>query len=421
MLFVYRVLYAIAFIAMLPYMLYTEYVRKKNLHIVERLWPTMDAESVQGCCVVHAVSVGETHAIAPLVRKLFEIFPKRKIVVTNVTHTGHLTAKKLFPGVRCLFLPFDFFFSVQRFFSNVKPQLVIVSEGDIWPEFLHHAKKMRASIVVVNGSVSDRTYRRLKWVSMIARWRFHDIDFFCVQNQLFANRLQQLGIEKHRISVTGSMKADCFIQPLSEKEKEDLRNSLGITKGDTVIVVGSTHDPEEELICRSLAPLLEHRPEIKILVVPRHPERFSTVYTTLNKKFPHVASLSRLSQSDWNILVIDAMGMLCNLYQIAHLAIVAGSFTKNIGGHNIVEPALAGIPVIVGPYMHSQKALLESAQDHKAVIQVDQEDLCREAGRLINDPLSYSVAVSQIHSWVEDIQGATDQTLHNIRHLFPCL
>jgi 3-deoxy-D-manno-octulosonic-acid transferase len=415
MLFLYRALYAISFVAMLPYMLYVGYVRRKNMHIKERLFPTIGEESLQGCYIFHAVSVGETHAIAALVRKVREAFPERHIVVTNVTHTGHQTAKKLFPDANCLFLPFDFSFSVRRFFKVVRPALVVISEGDIWPEFLHQAKELHASTIIVNGSVSDRSYRRLRLFPTIARWRFRDIDHFCVQNQLFATRLQQLGLEKKNISVTGSMKADCFTKPLSKGDKEALRVSLGITKGETIIVVGSTHDPEEDLICSALAPLLDHRPDVKILVVPRHPERFSIVYINLAKKFRGVAAFSRLPHSGWNILVIDAMGMLCNLYQIAHIAIVAGSFTKAVGGHNIVEPALAGIPCIVGPYMHSQKALLESAEAHKAVIQVDQSGLCREVDQLINDPQRYSLCVSQTQSWVRDIQGATDRTFQSIR------
>jgi 3-deoxy-D-manno-octulosonic-acid transferase len=362
---------------------------------------------------VHAVSVGEVYAVAPIVKELHKARPNVRIVVSTITQTGHETAKKAIPEAKTyVILPFDFRFSIQRIFRLGVPSLVIFSEGDIWPMFAHEAKRRGACIALVNGKISDRTVSRLHWLDVIGQWLYSYVDIFCVQNQTFYDHFRQFHVPQKALHVTGNTKADVTFPLLSIQEKEAFRAMLGLKETDSLIVLASTHSPEEEELLPRLLPLTQSLSHAKIAIVPRHPERFSEVYRRTKELCPSVALLSAYDGSlNWDVMVVDKLGMLTKIYQVATIAIVCGSFTDRVGGHNILEPAAVGSCVLVGPYMHSQPTLYQSATEAQAVLQVTFDTAAQTVEHLLKDEDFRKSASSKAFHWAESLRGATSRTV----------
>ncbi len=336
-------------------------------------------------------------------------------VISTTTETGQERAKTLFPEALGVFYwPFDFRFSVKRVFKKIKPDLLILTEGDFWYGALWEAKKRNVPVCVINGKISEKSCDRFSIFKKFSKKLFGLINLFCVQSPLFAARFEKMGVPSHKIISTGNIKADIEPRRLTLGELDQLRSRLGISSSDFVVVAGSTHSPEEELIVNSLPE------DSKLILVPRHPERFSSVYSLLAQKGIPTIRLSQISDASslkhHRVLLVDTMGMLITCYQIADVAIVAGSFVEKVGGHNIVEPAQYGIPTIVGPYMFSQSALFESAMDMDAVLQVATSSELREVlTHLKNDSVYRAQAGKRAFEFVESMRGATQRTLNSLK------
>jgi len=234
-----------------------------------------------------------------------------------------------------------------------------------------------------------------------------------VQTELFAKRFAALGATD--ITVTGNIKADMCLSVLSSQARDDWRSKLGLNEGDQLIVIGSTHPSEEVALTKALLPLLSVNSRIKLLIAPRHPERFVQVYSDLSSLVSDVQLYSRYSSPDrWNIMVFDALGHLTTLYQLATLSIVAGSFVEEVGGHNILEPALFAVPVIVGPFMHGQKTLFDSAKQCNAVISVTADALAETVQRFLENEADRRALSKTTHEWAVSLQGATEKTLQKV-------
>jgi len=406
----YRVIYLVGFLIYLPILLWNRVFHKKEICFFQRLFFSPKVTVDGPILWVHAVSVGETVAIAPLVRTFLKNYPSWNVVFSNITYTGHQTAKRIVPEARThLLLPFDFKHSVRRVLKKLTPSLVVLTEGDIWPVFLSEAKRCGAPVVVVNGKISHKSFSRLQRFSWIGEWLYSFVDYFCVQSELFYDRIEALGVPKGHLVVTGNIKADVQIQELPKEDRQQWLDRLGLKVDDELLVVGSTHAPEEVEIVTALLPLLNSKPNFKIAVVPRHPERFVEVYEQVKSLCSDVVRYSEvLGKSGWKVMVVDALGLLCTFYQLSKISIVAGSYVERVGGHNILEPAAVGVPVIVGPYMHSQHSLFTSAQEHEAVISTTIESLPQITQNLLKDSSKESARVKE---WANRLRGATDRSL----------
>lgn len=354
---------------------------------------------------VHAVSVGEVTAAIPVVEELRRIHPSWDVVISTITEAGFECAQKSMPNGTVLLLPFDFRWSLKRVLS-ILPVLVVVSEGDIWPIFLQEAKRGGAPVVVTSGKLSQKSFRRLRY---FGRWLFSCVNLFCVQGRVFADRFRSLGVPAEDIFVTGNTKVDVRLSRLSPEELAGWRSRLKIHEGEHLIVLASSHEPEEELLVQKLLPVVGGR--AKIAVVPRHPRRFEDVYRKLQELEPLTAKFSAPVFDCWKIMVVDSMGVLQDLYQLATVAIVCGSFVPSVGGHNIVEPAAAGVPVVVGPYMQSQALLCESAREEGAITQIDMDFLDESIIRLLEDASLRERYAQAARRWAEGLKGATQKTV----------
>ena len=418
----YRIFGTFLFCFFLPKLLIDLLLRRKTKSwMQERFFPKpllTPPDDDRPLIWVHAVSVGEVMAVEPVLRKLLEERSCR-IVLSTVTITGMETAKK-----RCselvdefYFLPFDFRFSIRRLFKYVCPDLIVFSEGDIWPEFLFQAKKSGSKVAIVNAKLSDRSFNRMRCFPRIGRWLFSKIDTICVQNELYAKRFQKIISKKTTLLVTGNTKGDT--KKSSLQEIQSLKERLHISS-EWIVTLGSTHAPEEQKILESLQPFLEKYAHVKVIIVPRHPHRFHPVYEIVNKcSIGPVACLSTLStESDWKVLIVDQMGLLESLYAISSVAIVCGSFVESIGGHNILEALQWGVPSVVGPFMRSQKSIMEIAEHVGGVVQVEKfSEIPSVIERMVDDQ-EYSRRLSHEAILVSTYaQGAAQRCADSLNQL----
>jgi len=361
---------------------------------------------------VHAVSVGETKAVAPLIKQLKE---KSDIdfIVTNGTVTGHEEAKKSLPGGRYyLYLPLDFKWIVKRLMKQLKPEWILVVETDFWMNFLSIGKEMGAKIFLVNGKLSKKTCKRyLNWpffTSMI----FPQFDRLFLQNSLYRERFLSLGVPSEKLVVTGNLKLDCQTPRIREEEKKSLRKRFQFEEEDLVIAAGSTHRGEEELILKCFMESATKIKQVKLFLVPRHPERFEEVEALLQRNRIDFVKYSCTSTSPIkaDVVLVDAMGVLKSLYQISDLAIVGGSFVNHIGGHNILEPCEFGVPVLFGPHMYSQPEMVEQIECFSAGIQVDESCLTRTIDELIGSAEMRKQLGEGGIRLIHENRGATEKT-----------
>lgn len=278
---------------------------------------------------IHAVSLGETKAASSLIPHIKETYPDSTLIVTSITSTGHEAAKSCIPEAdHYFFLPLDISWIMRRFVRAIKPDLLLIVDGDYWYNMLRAVKKLGGKIAVINGKMSERSKNRYSYFKRI----FAPVDLFCLQNDLYFSRYQTLNIPQAKLHVTGNIKFDI---PKPHLKPFTLKGEF--------ITLASTHEGEEKLILDILLPILPKN--ITVLVAPRHPHRFSSVKKLL-KDYPQAH-------------LIDQMGELPTLYAHSKLAIVGGSFNQDVGGHDIFEPIRFSCPVIFGPYMHKQLELKE--------------------------------------------------------------
>lgn len=331
---------------------------------------------------IHAVSVGETRAVSALAKKLKALPSNPLILVTNITDTGHQEAlKSLSFADYHLYLPFDFLWIMRPLMKRIKPDLILITETDLWFNFLNEAKIQGAKIALINGKVSEQSAKRLSWFPYFTKRLLGLFDLFALQNQEYFDRFAELGVPLHRMHVTGNLKLD--VPP--PKNHNGLSDQLKIAKDSLVIVAGSTHEGEEKLILDAFC-AIKPLPSLKLIIVPRHPERFNHVAELVQKTGRTWGRHSKGFSGQEEILLIDAMGLLNGCYELSTLCLVAGSFVPGIGGHNIFEPAAFGKPVLFGPFMEGQKDFVRLMLSAQAAEQVAPDQLKMQLEKLLEDP-----------------------------------
>lgn len=305
---------------------------------------------------IHAASLGEAKASITICRRLKESYPKHALVFSSVTETGFNEIKSHNPYIdQQFYLPLDFSFSMKRLVQKIKPQLFISIESEFWPNLFFELKKMQTKIVLVNGKISKKSFQRFLKLKYLRKFFFDPIDLFCLQNEIYQQRFQSLNILESKIHITGNIKFDNPTMVLDQNMLNSFRQNLGFLQNDKVITLASTHPKEEKLLLASLDKLLKQDKNLKVILVPRHPERCKDISHFLNANnisfvpFSHSSCKNLASK----IVLIDQMGLLNKCYQISTLAVIGGSFVK-IGGHNLIEPVRYGIPTFYGPYIFNQ-------------------------------------------------------------------
>ncbi len=322
---------------------------------------------------VHAVSVGETIAAAPLVNALLKRYPDQPILMTAMTATGAARARALFgERVQVAFSPYDTPGSVRRFLDRARPLALVILETELWPNMVGLTRDRGIPVMLVNARLSQRSARGYRRIGGLVRPMLASLDWIAAQADEDARRFIDIGASPQTVTVTGSIKFDIEIEPQLRSAAAGLRHSLGA--GRPVWIAASTHDGEDSQVLAAHRAVLEKYPEALLILVPRHPERFEQVAGEVTAVG---MSLARRSLGEdprpAQVFLGDTMGELLLLYGAADLAFVAGSLIER-GGHNPLEPAAWGLPVITGPQVFNFEVIYDALEEGKGLLRVVDSD-----------------------------------------------
>jgi 3-deoxy-D-manno-octulosonic-acid transferase len=341
---------------------------------------------------VHAVSVGEVMAAAPVLRELRARFPDALLVVSTITPGGREVAQKQVPPAdEVVYFPLDVLPAVRAALARVRPDLVVLMEWEIWPNFLHAAaRQYGARIAVLNGRVSDRGLRRGRRGAFFTRPGLLAVDLFAMQSVEDARRAALVGAEPSRIVTLGNTKFDEAVRALNADERAGLRQSLGLPPGASVWVCGSTRPGEEEIIARAFVQARRVLPDLRLIVAPRHIERADEVAVILTREGAGpVARRSKMAGPElggWDVLLLDTFGELGRVYALADVAFVGGSLLP-FGGQSVFQPLAQGAPALFGPHMNNQRDIAALARSEGVGWEVsDADTLAAQVVRLVSLP-----------------------------------
>ncbi|RMG09229.1 MAG: 3-deoxy-D-manno-octulosonic acid transferase, partial [Planctomycetota bacterium] len=386
----------------------------------ERLGRCKRRRSRRPCVWIHGVSVGEIRSAASLVSELERELPGYEVVLSTTTGTGQEVARRLYGGRRVFYFPIDFSWSVRRVFEAIRPSLVILVELEIWPNFLQEAQRRRVPVVLVNGRITEKSYRGYR---LVRGWLFDPIGkigTFCVQTERYAERFRRLGIPAQSIHVTGSVKYD-ELEP-EEVAPGAVREELGLDAGETVLMGGSTHPGEERLLHAAYRQLRAEHPRLRLVLVPRHTERADEVAGALERAGERVVRRTdqraldgdgRLPQG--TVLLVDTVGELGRLYAAADLVFVGGSLIPH-GGQNMLEPVMHGKPTLFGPHVQNFREPVERLLAARGARQVsDGSELARALGELLASPDEAAALGRRGRGALLAARGATARTVRIIK------
>ena len=385
-----------------------------------RVPPRILRRPPQGCIWIHAVSVGEVLAVGKLLEELAARHRERRILVSTTTATGQKLARERFGEENVFFFPLDLWFSAGAYLRALRPALVVLAETEFWPNFIRLAHAEGARIAVVNARISDRSFPRYR------RWRFifknvlRDIEVFLAQSELDAQRLVEIGAPAERVCVSGNLKFEVGAAA-AKPVVALLRDSFGRAGVSEVIVAGSTVEGEERMLLDAFRSLLRSHPRAAMVLAPRHLERFEAVASLLLSSSLSFIRRSRMTGQEscaGAVILLDTIGELAAVYALASVAFVGGSLVP-VGGHNILEPAQHGVPIVVGPHTQNFRDIVNIFTRAGALSVVQPEYLDAELLRLLDDP-GFRRDLGQRGAEVFRAQsGATARTLETLEPLFP--
>jgi len=371
-------LYTLLLYALLPVILLRLLWRSYKTSAYGRGWKErfgrFPAPGVRGSLWIHAVSVGEVQASAPLIKQLLERHSEMPLVVTTTTPTGAERLQELF-GDRLyhVYFPYDIPFAINGFLSRVNPRMLVMIETEIWPNLLAVCREKGIHTILANARLSERSARRYARLGQFTRATFSNISLVAAQAPADAERFHALGVPSGRVRVTGSIKFDIHLPASLHETAEVLRRDWG---GRPVWVAASTHEGEDEIIVRAHKQVQMVHPQALLVLVPRHPERFDRVDTLCRRAGFRVArrSSSPGGVSGMEVFLGDTMGELTLFIAASDVAFVGGSLVP-VGGHNILEPAALGVPILFGPHMFNFALISQMMLTAGAAAMVDDEQM----------------------------------------------
>ena len=427
MYFLYSLVTLLALVALSPYFVYQALRHNKYVgSFGQRLGYLPVSLNLDGddSIWVHAVSVGEVLAARSVIAELRRRYPRLRLFVSTTTRAGQQLARRSVTDVDGVFyFPFDWTFAVRRTLNRVQPRLFVMIETEIWPNLLRECRRRRIPTVLVNGRISYRSFPRYRLIRPFFRRVLADIDRFCVQGDEAARRLVSLGADPARITITGSLKFDALeVIPTPGRGRERVLRFFRMSKNRPVLVAGSTLKGEEEAVVRAFNRLRTAGSNALLVIAARHPERFAEVERLCRQE-----GLSTLRRTELPIdaepradaVILDTIGELAEVYQIATVVFVGGSLVR-AGGHNILEPAVFGKPIMFGPHMENFAEIAETFLANDAAVQVRSDrELETSVISLMGDPVRRARLGAAARALVDANRGAKDKTLTVIAGLVP--
>ncbi len=364
---------------------------------------------------LHAVSVGEVNLLQPLLAAIEEKHPDWECVISTTTRTGYELARQKYAPRSVFYCPLDFSWAVRNALRRIHPQLLVLVELELWPNLIRWTRRSGVPVAVVNGRLSASSARGYSRIRFIIRRLLQATSLVAVQNDEYAERFRQLGTTEDQLHVTGSLKFDGIEMDRENPASQQLAALAGIEKQDIVFLAGSTQAPEEQLAVSVFRELVDDYPRLRLILVPRHPERFAEVASMLDQQEVEWIRRSELTADRQNtaarILLVDAMGELGAWWGTAQIAFVGGSLGKR-GGQNMIEPSGYGAAVSFGPHTQNFRDIVEMLLQHDAAIVVqDRQELAAFVKRCLEDPEFARQLGQRAQQFVASQNGATDRTL----------
>jgi 3-deoxy-D-manno-octulosonic-acid transferase len=417
----YSVLLAFAFVASAPFYLWKGRGTGKYLRTFADRMGRAHGEHKAGAgpsIWIHAVSVGEVLAARPLVDALRARRPGHRVFVSTTTVTGNAIARESVRDVDGIFFaPFDFKRPVTRVLDRVQPALLVLMETEIWPNLIHLARKRGARIAIVNGRISPRSFPRYRLARPVLRHVLAEIDAFLVQGEAHHARLVAMGAPADRVRVVGNLKYDALLVP---ETPPALRRALGQDGAAPLWVAGSTVAGEEEAVLQAFAAVRRVHADARLILAPRHPERFAAVAALVDGTGFACERRTALGDAGWrggDVLVLDTIGELAQVYPLATVVFVGGSLA-NAGGHNVLEPAVAGKAIVVGPHMQNFREIADAFLAGDALVQVpDADGLTAAVTRLFADPAAREGYGARAREIIGRNRGALARTVDALEAL----
>jgi 3-deoxy-D-manno-octulosonic-acid transferase len=426
---IYSGLLALALLVGSPWFLYQGLRRRKYFgSLRQRLGALPVSFNLDGepSIWVHAVSVGEVLAARPLVDELRARYPGFRLFVSTTTVAGQQLARRQLPQADAVFyFPIDFAWVVRRVLDRVKPRLLVLIEGEIWPHVLRECRRRGVRTAIVNGRVSARSFPRYRLLAPLMRHVLADVDAFCMQSDEGARRITVMGADPARVTVTGSLKFDAVhVPPPSAhgRPRERVLRFFRLAGRRPVVVAGSTRRGEERPVLQAFRRIKATQPQALLILAPRHTDRFTEVmHIARGEGFATARRTELAIDADprADVVVLDTIGELAQVYQLATVAFVGGSLVPT-GGHNILEPAVYGRPVVFGPSMTNFAEIAEMFLERGAAVQVHSEHELEETLiTLMGDSVRRAAIGAAARALVDANRGATERTVDVLLRLLP--
>lgn len=375
---------------------------------------------------IHAVSVGEVLTARPLISDLKRRYPELRMFLSTTTLAGHQLARRNVPDVDAVFyFPFDLGIFVRRTLDLVRPRLFVMMETEIWPNLLRECRRRGVKTAVANGRLSPRSFPRYRLVRLLMRRVLDDIDSFCVQSEESARRFIELGANPGRVVVTGSLKFDSLDLPSTAPQaraRDRVLRYFRMPPSRQVIMAGSTMKGEEVAVLRAFRSVRASAPSALLILAPRNPERFAEVEQLARSEGWKVARRSDLAidaEPRVDVVLLDSIGELATLYQVATVVFVGGSLVAT-GGHNVLEPAVFGKPIVFGPHMENFFEIADTFVTNGGGVQVSgARELEDVFVSLMSDPVRRARLGAAARALVEANRGAKEKSVSVLAALLP--
>jgi 3-deoxy-D-manno-octulosonic-acid transferase len=428
----YSFLLTLGVIALLPRFIYDAFHHGKYVAGWRERLGRLPVVETRGRAVIwlHCVSVGETQAARPLARAILRRFPSHALVVSTITLTGQRVALEVFrdDAAAVFYFPFDWAWSVRRALDTINPSAVLIMETELWPRFLRECRRRGISVALVNGRLSEGSFRRYKLIRGFISRVLAGLDLALMQSETDAERIRALGLPPERVTVSGNIKFDSVAEPADRALTSELSERFRLQDSRPLVVAASTHAPEERVVLESFKRLRAAHDdnEPRLLIAPRHPERFAEVAALLDSSGLRWARRSSPREADdpmCDVILLDTIGELRAVYPLAEIVFVGGSIART-GGHNVLEPAALGACIVTGAHTANFTAIMRAFLEAEALVQLPPVSetnappaLANVLGELLADDEQRRVIAERARAVVEQNRGATARSIDMLAEL----
>jgi 3-deoxy-D-manno-octulosonic-acid transferase len=421
--FFYNILLTFLLIFLSPYFFVRSLLQERFRKALPQRMGFFQTPSFKKPIWVHAASVGEVFCSIPLLKKVKREFPQSKVILTTMTSTGNEAAKTHLPEAdQVLFVPFDHPLIIRRAIKKIKPSILLIAETELWPNLLRSCGKKEIPIILFNGRISQKSFRRYLLFRFFFKECLKYISLFLMQTEEDRRRIIEIGGESQKTRAVGNLKFDQTFPSFNQEAMTEMAKALGFQGKEKILIAGSTHPGEEEILIALYKEMKKIDPHLIFILAPRHLERLEEIEKILKKgsiSWLRKTSLSmgtlRSDQEPLEVILLDTMGELMSIYSFGALVFLGGSLVP-IGGHNPLEPLFFKKCVLFGPYMFNFSEISSRLTEAGGAIQVSgKEDLLSQLKRLLFDELSRKEVGEKGYQFLQKHQGATEKMFEEIR------